>query len=437
MPLEVMRADELVAHYRDLEQRLLRRWDAPLVNDFFAMIAFGLLGRLCARWAGDGDGTLHNDLVSGAGDIVSAEPARRIEAIAALVRAVPDLAATLAAGSSHAVRCALHRAPPEVARAFDAYLRDFGDRCLEELKLETRTLVDDPEPLHRAVGRVAGAPARVPDAGAPHESPRARAEARVRAALGRVGLRPWLFGRVLRAARDRVRDRENLRFERTRLFGRVRRIFVELGRRYASAGLLADSRDVFYLDVDEVLGAVDATVSCDDLAALASVRRAAFARHARAPAPADRFLTRGLVLAGHDFAAPTAVVSEVGSHASDRGEDADERRGIGCHPGVVTGRVRVVRDPRSAALEPGEILVAERTDPGWIMLFPAASALLVERGSLLSHSAIVARELGLPAVVSIAGLTRWLETGDVVTLDGRRGVVARHAGAGPDPAAGA
>ena len=105
--------------------------------------------------------------------------------------------------------------------------------------------------------------------------------------------------------------------------------------------------------------------------------------------------------------------------------DGDARRGTGCYPGTVRGIARVVRDPREATLEAGEILVAERTDPGWVMLFPAASGLLVERGSLLSHSAIVARELGLPAVVAIDGLTSWLESGDEVELDGRTGDVRR------------
>jgi pyruvate,water dikinase len=73
----------------------------------------------------------------------------------------------------------------------------------------------------------------------------------------------------------------------------------------------------------------------------------------------------------------------------------------------------------------GEILVAERTDPGWIMLFPSAMGLLVERGSLLSHSAIVAREMGIPSIISIAGVTRWLKDGDWVELDGGSGVVCR------------
>ncbi len=87
--------------------------------------------------------------------------------------------------------------------------------------------------------------------------------------------------------------------------------------------------------------------------------------------------------------------------------------------------VRLITDPRHAGLRTGEILVAERTDPGWIMLFPAAAGLLVERGSLLSHSAIVAREMGIPAVVSVEGITRWLRDGDWVELDGSSGVVRR------------
>jgi pyruvate,water dikinase len=67
--------------------------------------------------------------------------------------------------------------------------------------------------------------------------------------------------------------------------------------------------------------------------------------------------------------------------------------------------------------------VAEHTDPGWILIFPSAAGLLVERGSLLSHAAIVARELGIPAVVSIPGLTQWLRDGDIVELDGATGSV--------------
>ena len=140
----------------------------------------------------------------------------------------------------------------------------------------------------------------------------------------------------------------------------------------------------------------------------------------RLPAPADRFETRGIVYQGNEFqgaAKPEQV-------------DGDQRQGLGCCPGIVRGPVRVVTDPRGAVLQHGDILVAERTDPGWIMLFPSAAGLLVERGSLLSHSAIVAREMGIPAVVALTGVTRWLKDGDWVELDGRTGLVTRIQGNG-------
>jgi pyruvate,water dikinase len=70
-----------------------------------------------------------------------------------------------------------------------------------------------------------------------------------------------------------------------------------------------------------------------------------------------------------------------------------------------------------------EILVAERTDPGWVPLYPAVAGILIERGSLLSHSAVVAREMGIPTIVGITGLLNAVQTGQTLTMDGRSGTV--------------
>jgi pyruvate,water dikinase len=231
---------------------------------------------------------------------------------------------------------------------------------------------------------------------------------------------------VLRSARARVRDRENLRFERTRLFGRVRAIFVELGRKLHALDLLEHPRDIFYLEKDEILGFVDGTTSTTDLKGLVALRKAEFDRFREMEPPADRFETRGIVHQGNAFEGKCDAVAQ----------DSDMRSGLGCCPGVVRGPVQLVTCPTTAMLNRGDILVAERTDPGWIMLFPAAAGLVVEHGSLLSHSAIVAREMGIPAVVSVGGVTRWLKTGDWVELDGSRGVVTRLKSAGRESADG-
>jgi pyruvate,water dikinase len=414
IPLAEQRADELAAHYRDLEARLLTRWDAPLVNDFFAMVWYGVLRALCRRWLGDEAGTLQNDLVGGEGGVVSAEPARLVRELAALVRGDPALAAVLREAPTAQAMAAV-RADPRLHAAVAGYLARFGDRCLEELKLESPTLEDDPGPLLRAIGHFAARQAAEP----PDHAGAARRSAEELAARRLAGqpLRRWLFGLVLGNARARVRDRENLRFERTRLFGRVRRIMVEFGRRLHAAGRLDDPRDVFHLVLDEILGSVDGTTPCADLAGLARVRRAELARCAAAPPPPDRCLTRGALLIGNPLRPFSSAVQPDLS--------GESRRGTGCCPGVVRGPARVVRDPRGVSLPSGSILVAERTDPGWIMLFPAAAGLVVERGSLLSHSAIVARELGLPAVVGLPEATAWIRDGEMIELDGSTGLVRK------------
>ncbi|MFA6563145.1 MAG: PEP/pyruvate-binding domain-containing protein [Verrucomicrobiia bacterium] len=413
--LEDMRPDELAAYYRGLEHQLLTRWDAPIVNDFFAMIHYGLLRRLAETWCGDPAGSLQNELLCGEGGIVSAEPPQRIREMARLAAADVAWVEALRNGPLPAIQTAM-ASRPEFRAAYEAYLAKFGDRCLDELKLESPTLHDDPLLLLRSVGELAQRFRERPDAlpSTVESELRRRAEERWRMALARQPLRRALFRWVLRQARSRVRDRENLRFERTRLFGRVRRVFLEVGRRFHTMELIESPRDIFYIELDELLGFIEGTATTTDLRALVALRKAEFERHRQAAPPADRFETRGVVHHGQLFLPVMQTVAAT---------DATERRGIGCCPGIVRGPVRVVRDPRNALLRPGEILVAERTDPGWVMLFPAAAALLVERGSLLSHSAIVAREMNIPAVVSIAGLTRWLRDGDIVEMNGSTGAV--------------
>jgi len=410
-PLESLRADELAEQFRSLEARLLKGWDAPLINDFLAMIFHGLLRRLVARWLPPADAGLDNHLLSGESGIISVEPVRRIREMARLAAAEPGLAAALRDAPCEQALERLARAP-RVYWLFLAYLERFCERCPEELKLESRPLDEDPLPLLRAVGLAAcvNAPA------APQPRLREAAEARVAAALRWHPVRRCLFAWVLRHARARVRDRENLRFERTRVFARVRRILVELGKRLHALDVLSAPRDVFYLELDEVLGFVDGTATCSDLRALAGVRRADLERQRAEEAPPRRFATRGIGQIAHGLI-PTAPAAWP--------EEGDARRGTGCCPGVVRGRARVVARAEDAHLLPGEILVAERTDPGWVMLLASAGGLVVERGSLLSHAAIVAREMSLPAVVGVAGACGWLRDGDLVELDGAAGTVRR------------
>jgi pyruvate,water dikinase len=384
--IETLAPHELVHHYQQLEASLLRRWDAPLINDFFAMIACGVLRKWSANWLDDE--SLANLGLRDIGEIVSLEPARRIQAMAAKSARSESIEADLA-----------------------DYIEKFGDRCVEELKLESPTLGDDPGPLHRAIDAMA---ARIRENPAPPAKP--PADTTLESAIARL---PWhrrhLYRWMLEKARLRVRDRENLRFERTRLFGRVRRILRGLGVHLVHLKRLHHADDVFYAELGEVLGFFDGTAPAPISQKTIDARRAEFEHWRNAPAPPDRFETVG----------PPSLAESIIARPVETAIHGADLCGIGACAGIVRGPVRVVIDPRGVELARGEILVAQQTDPGWVVLFPAAAGLLVERGSLLSHSAIVAREMGIPAVVSIPGVTAALTDGEWVEMDGTSGTI-RH-----------
>jgi rifampicin phosphotransferase len=174
------RPDELVAHYRDLRGRCCSHWDAPLVNDFFAMIFYGLLKSLSTSVDRSG-GTIQNDLISGEGGIVSAEPAVRMQRMARIAAGDPACR-----DAGQAVRQTRPPRPwsrhPELAAEYRAYLEKFGERTVNELKLESTTLVDDPTaPSRDRRAGQAGGPARA-QRGTPSSGDRLRADAARRVA---------------------------------------------------------------------------------------------------------------------------------------------------------------------------------------------------------------------------------------------------------------
>ena len=180
--------------------------------------------------------------------------------------------------------------------------------------------------------------------------------------------------------------------------------------------VIEEKRDIFYLEVDEILYFIDGKSTTKNLKELIAIRKSQYEKYTNVN-PDERFYTNGAVNIGNSFKRQRET--------RKNDEETIELKGIGASPGKITGIARVIKEPQNAKIEQGEILVAEFTDPGWIMLFPASSGILVERGSLLSHSAIVSRELGIPAVVGITGLLDNIKTGDKIELDGTTGIVRK------------
>lgn len=415
---------ELHDYYYELEKKLLHKWDAPLVNDFLAMIFYGQLKQKCNQIFDKEGDRVHNDLLCSEGGIISAEPAKRIKELAEIAKDEEELLELLENEDLLYIKKELPKYK-KFNQKLEEYLDKFSDRCLQELKLETETLKDNPRSLYHSISTFAKRMKEKKIESVDSEKARIDAEKKVKKALRAKPIEKSKFNFILKHARFTVKNRENLRFERTRLFGRVREIFLRIGYLLTSMNVIDDKRDIFYLEVDEILYYIDGKSTTNNLRELISIRKKQYMKYKQTN-PDERFYSYGAVNIGNDFKKEIQKNSENKKEKTKASKKSSlELKGIGASPGIVKGKVRVITNPANAKLEQGEILVAEFTDPGWIMLFPAASGILVERGSLLSHSAIVSRELGIPAVVGITNLLQTLETGDEVELDGTTGIVRK------------
>ena len=420
---------ELADAYTDLQQRLSTNWKAPLINDHLTMWFYGVLRKLVTRYGLGETGTVLHDLLRGQGEMSSTAPAKAIMRMAAAVRSDPDLLALFKDRSDAELGATVFE-QNVVGLSADAqdYLDRYGNRCVQELKLEEPSLRDDPAPLFASIRRYLEREDLDLEAIEAREGQLSeRATSR---ALDKLKWRSriptpsyFLFKWVARRARRHIRDRENMRFARARVFGVGRSLFNEMGAKLHAEGLIDDPRDVFYLDVHEAISAAQGRGDHVNLRDLAAPRKAEFQRYRQMEPPPDRIKTVGGVRSS--YTEPGAP----GGNADDPGT----LRGLGCCAGTAAGRVRVIASPREDRLHKGEILVARETDPGWVSLFPLASGLLIERGSALSHSAVVARELGIPTIVGIPRLTKRVTSGQWVEMDGARGEVAVIAERGGSP----
>lgn len=412
IPWAEMSGNELAQHYRELETRLLRKWDAPLVNDFFAMIFVGVLKALSEKWLRQPG--MENELLADTGDIISAELPRRLLVMAELT---PTMVAQVLISETKSIqeKMAALESAPELDAAFNIYLREFGDRCLEELKLESPVIAEDPSSLLTAIGTLALRKDSSSSTSPENSTEADDASQDLWSCL--PFFRRHFFTFILKNSRRLVRNRENLRFERTRLFGRVRQIFRHLGEQLVADNILHEVQDVFFLEKNELLGVFCGARNGNELIEVIEARRRSFEIDSMREAPPDRFQSQGPLHRYSSFIEDSPLQEEL----CDR--SIDELKGLGACPGSVDGVVRVIHDPRRTMLQHGEILVAQQTDPGWVVLFPLAAAIIVERGSMLSHSAIVAREMGIPCVVSVPRVTRLLATGDRVSVNGSAGTI--------------
>jgi pyruvate,water dikinase len=298
----------------------------------------------------------------------------------------------------------------------DEWRAEFGFRGPVEYELASRPWGEDDHYLETLLEQSAARGAAALDAGT--DSIAARAELRA----GAGSRRPLLRG-LLRSLEHHLRWRENTKVPEVLGVARLRLAVREAGRRLAERGGIDAADDALFLTRDEVT--VDVVLAHPPDRRAAVTRRRAVHQRARDLELPELFLASP----GRVAAVPDERIRALGllppepAAAGPATDDGLVLRGIGASPGTVTAPVRVVTDPFTADLEPGEVLVARTTDPAWTPLFLDAAAAVIDLGGPLSHGAVIARELGIPCVINVKDGSARLATGQVVVVDGSSGEV--------------
>ncbi|MBT2594156.1 PEP/pyruvate-binding domain-containing protein [Arthrobacter sp. ISL-72] len=312
--------------------------------------------------------------------------------------------------------------PDVVQSGLAGFLSRYGHRAVAEIDLGMPRWSDDPAHILGVLANYLKLddPTLAPDrqfAKAAREAD-ARIEQLVARAGSRGGAAGRLRARLVRGALRRTRMfagfRELPKYHIVEGLASVRQQLAAVGEELAAAGRINDAEDIFFLDFAEA----QRGLTGEPMQRLVAERREIYDAEL-----GRRRIPRVLLSDGTEPEAEGMRAARAGDGAA-----AGVLTGTPASAGTVTARARVIMDPQGARLEPGEILVAPSTDPGWTPLFLTAGGLVMEMGGPNSHGAVVAREYGIPAVVGVPDATSTITSGQVVTLDGGAGTVVPATG---------
>ncbi|HEY6409834.1 MAG TPA: PEP-utilizing enzyme, partial [Ktedonobacteraceae bacterium] len=301
--------------------------------------------------------------------------------------------------------------PSLLQRELEGFLHVYGHRGIAEIDIGLPRWSEDPTHIFGVIANYLQLknPELAPDV--QFRRGAQEAEAMVAELIRRAHHKGWLRGQLVRFFLKRVRIlaglREMPKFCLVLLLAHMRETLRFIGKELAQARQLETAEDIFFITLQEAHTAL----AGEDLRQVVRERHAVYDFEMR-----RRHIPRVLLSDGTE---PAPVSSDDASAA----ESQNMLRGAPASPGRITAQARVILDPTGARLEPGEILVAPSTDPGWTPLFLTAGGLVMEMGGAMSHGAVVAREYGIPAVVGVPGATEHITTGQQITVDGAAGTV--------------
>ncbi len=277
------------------------------------------------------------------------------------------------------------------------YINLYGDRYIEELKLESKTPRTNPELLDDML-----------------LNSDFTLQKSAKTTNENTSLKTYIKPRFFeKKAKLGIEGREVSRLNRGRLFGLIREIFLRIGSEFAQSGIICETRDVFYLRFMEIEQIINGQkVNENELKELIEKRKATLVMHKALPTY-DRLIFAGAIFDKNP--------QNINSVQMPKGKNT--LKGVPVSGGVVTAEAIVVEKLSAEIKTKGKILVTTSTDPGWVFFIEQSAGVIAERGSLLSHTSIITRELKKPAIVALNDITRIVKTGDILELNGTTGEV--------------
>ena len=404
--LNALSNDELVARARAMQPHTVAMFEQHVWASLGASNGPAILAALTAELGRPEDGVR---LITGIGGVDSADIGRALWKLSRTIRTSPSLTAAFDTD----VDTALDRADDEFRAAFDEFIYEHGSRGPNEWDPGADSYESRPSLALRQldVMRKQGDDADPARALERNAAERERLAGEIAGLLEGNDEASGMLSAGMKAAGVWLAARERCKGNCIRTIHEMRMAFDELGRRMTDAGHIEHPKQIYMLLETEVDDFVADPASFGDTLAQ---RERDFSSLFELEPP---FIVKG--------SCPPLSQWE-------RKEDldiaaiavGDTLEGVACSPGVVSGRARVILDPGDpTALEPGDILVTQNTDPSWTPLFLAAGAVVVNVGAVASHASIVSRELGIPCVASVADASRRIPDGAHITVDGAAGTV--------------
>ncbi len=405
---------ELVNLFYNVWTQVGTHWGVTLTTDAYLIPLYGWTEALFERWnLHDENPGLLSDLLCGDEKLLSVEIILSSVALAEYVRDKSELRNLFETADEKEIWKQVEQGSidTEFKKRVEKHLHYFGDRGLQELKMEQPSLRDTPWVLMRMVKQYVAQDVTVESYRAHERQVREKADQELDALLAdSPGKKYLLTKQILPRLRKLIRHRENSRYCRSELFGFSKKIFTALAEHLVQRGILKEKDDIYHLTQEEIFGYFNGMGVTENLQAIADIRKKEYESYLGKEVP-EQITTLGAVR-DNDLSAPDEV------------EEQCVLKGLGSSAGKVVGTACVVEDPNAVEeVSDDMILIARETDPGWLFLMLASKGMVVERGSMLSHTAITGRKFGIPTIVALPAATKRIPNGARIEIDGSSGVV--------------